>query len=273
MGEDLPSFKKPPVIETALSIQFKPIEDFTNAHLGLFWNRLRAEYPRVSDAEPIQPQIERFGSQLVRRPRLPTFQVVAGHGAARLQMTSADERTMVQLQNGRLVYNWRRLADGRYPGWENVLPRFQTAFGTLKAMLKDEGLGRVEPNQWEVTYVNHMIKGVDWQEPADWPGLLPGFIGHAARGSVGMAEYVEGNWRFLLPEEAGRLHVNVFHGFTGTEPDAPEVLVLQLTARGGIDMDRGIDASSGLVRGRAAIVQMFAAATGQVAHQRWERER
>ena len=65
----LPAFRKPPVVETVLGVQFDPIPGFSNAHLGAFWKRLLAhensgsagEWRTLTDAPPIEPTFERFG--------------------------------------------------------------------------------------------------------------------------------------------------------------------------------------------------------------------
>ncbi len=272
MSSSLPSFQNPPVIETALSVQFKPLRGFANAHLGLFWDRIRREFPKTADADPILPQEELFGDQILRRPRLPSFRIVAGEGAARLQMISEDNRAMVQLQNGRLAYNWRRMVDGEYPRWRTVMPKFESARDTLADFLSSEGLGEIEPNQWEGAYVNHLTRGRDWEEASDWSRLIPGLIGTAGVAPVGKTESVGCNWRFALPEDRGRLHIDLFHGFSGAEQTAEEVLVLQLTARGGVKSLDGWGTAAGLEIGHAAIVRTFAAITGAEAHNQWERE-
>lgn len=270
MDQSLPSFRNPPVIETAVSVQFQPIKGFSNAHLGLFWRELRSEFPKLRDAGPIEPQIEKFGSG---RPtaRFPMLKVAASQPAARIWMMADDGHTMVQLQNGRLVYNWRRLDDGEYPRWQQVEPGFQTAFTRLERFLDSEGLGQIEPNQWEVTYVNHLLRGRDWDEPADLPEILPGLIGSTDRVCSASFESVDSHYQFVLPDDAGRLHVELSHGFSGSDEGAPELLVLQLTARGGIEPDgRGL--SEGITLGRECVVRTFSEVTGKSVHETWERE-
>lgn len=271
MDQPLPSFRSPPVIETALSVQFQPIKGFGNAHLGLFWDCVREQYPERQDAMPIEPQIERFGRGQPRA-RFPQLRIAASQPAARLRMASADGHRMLQLQNGRLVYNWRRLKDGEYPRWHLIEPEFQGALAELAKFLLGEGLGSIEPNQWEVTYVNHLIQGREWQTSADWPSLLPGLIGSVGEVSAGNFESFGCHCQYVLPEEAGRLHVELSHGFSGTDDDdeAQELLVLQLTARGGLE--EGRDVASGLAIGRAAIVRSFFEVTGAKAHKAWEVE-
>lgn len=260
------------MVETAVSVQFKPLPTFSNAHLGLFWARVRADYPNKSDADPIEPQTERFGSEAVRQPRLPTFRIVPSQAAARLQMSSASGDTMIQLQNGRLVFNWRRLPSGVYPRWAKVRPAFDNAVNKLNEFVAEEKIGAIQPNQWEVTYVNHLIKGREWSSPDTLNRVVPGLVGGAVRPPVGSLETLACNWHVCLPQNLGRLHIDLFHGFAGLEDGAPEILSLQLTARGGIQPESGHDLGSGLELGRSAIVTMFNAITSQEMHVLWGKE-
>jgi len=232
----------------------------SNAHLGLFWSRVREAYPKLQDAEPIEPQIERFGTD-ARSERLPQLRIAAAHPAARLRMSSEDGHVMLQLQNDRLVLNWRRLGGGaEYPRWTTVEPQFWSAFRELERFARDEQLGVIEPNQWEVTYLNHLAKGREWQSPGDWRRMLPGVIGSTDVITSGTLESTGCHAHFVLPENAGRLHVDVTHGFAGTDEAADELIVVQLTARGTADESR--DLASGLSLGRRAIVRSFAEIAG-----------
>lgn len=271
MDQALPSFRKPPVVETALSVQFLPLKRMSNAHLGLFWNRVRETYPKLQDADPIEPQIERFGTDLPRA-RFPQLRIAASHPAARLRMSSDNGHVMLQLQNGRLVFNWRRLdGETEYPRWTRVEPRLQAALQELTTFAEAEELGPIEPNQWEVTYVNHLVRGREWSTPSDWQDVLPGVIGSTGVVSVGQFESMGCHAHFALPDNAGRLHVEVTHGFAGPDEDADELLIVQLTARGGID--RSGDVSAGLALGREAIVRSFGQITGErVRIDVWEQE-
>ena len=66
----LPRFDSPPVVETALSVQFAPLSGFTNAHAGWFWkNYLPSEWYRVVPAVRINDVFENFGEN--RKWKLP----------------------------------------------------------------------------------------------------------------------------------------------------------------------------------------------------------
>ncbi|MGC9225045.1 MAG: hypothetical protein ACP5E2_14070, partial [Terracidiphilus sp.] len=42
-----PEFKNPPVVETALAIEFAPIKGWSVVHYGALWERFRSRYPKV----------------------------------------------------------------------------------------------------------------------------------------------------------------------------------------------------------------------------------
>lgn len=273
MSKDLPSYKNPPVVETVLSVQFEPVKGFKNAHLGLFWNELKESYPQIEDAELIARQEEKFGDEIKLGSlgsRLPRFQIGRGDAATRLRMVSVDNHAMVQLQNDRLVFNWRRMDKGEYPRWQNVQPRFMDALDKLRVFLDRQSLGAINPNQWEVTYVNHLLKGREWHTPSDWPNLVPGLVGSTSSAKTVAPESLECKWKFLIPEATGRLHIDLFNGYTEPDPNSQEVLVLQLTARGGIDPTDHEGVVNGLEKGHSTIVCTFDEITGSGAHDLWE---
>lgn len=275
MDKALPHFEDPPVIETALSIQFAEIHGFGNAHLGLFWSRHRATFPTMSDADPIFPQREVFGTERTQPPQ-PLRVRLGGVPTARLQMTTTDQSRMVQVQNGRLVYNWRRTGKGGYPRWTAVKPDLIGYWEDFQAFVAESKLPAAVPNQWEVVYVNHLLKGRDWASPEDWADLVPGVLGRSERLVGGNLEALAANWHIGLHGDGGRLHIELFHALavSNSDPEAEpmELLTLQLTSRGPISGE-GIEAiDAGLELGHVAIVQNFAAITGDVAHERWRRQ-
>src|SRR5262245_55135596 len=107
----LPDYISPPVVETVLGVQFARLPGFTNAHLGAFWKSLDAtEWPTVSDAPPLQPQFERFSeaAKWARGLQLQLTPIPAG----RVQIKNRAGDRMIQVQNGRLHFNWLGDAGG-----------------------------------------------------------------------------------------------------------------------------------------------------------------
>lgn len=105
-------WKRPPVIEVVLGVQFAPLEHFNNGHLGWFWREMKGEYPKATDSAPIQTVVENFGDE----PEFgfPGIGFAPARGDSRLRMTSAgDGSRMIQVQNGWLVVNWMKREGNR----------------------------------------------------------------------------------------------------------------------------------------------------------------
>lgn len=269
---DLPNFRRPPVVETVLGVQFNRIARLSNAHLGVFWKFITSAWSAdagpwtVTDAPAIEPAFERFGEQLAWTPEQLTVQL-SQETNTRLQIRDATGSAMIQLQNGRLHYNWIGRRDGEpYPRYATIRPRFHRAYEALCDFLRAEGLDAPQPNQWEITYVNHIPKGTVWNDPRDWAQLLVGLPGCWSEPSAVRLESIGGTWHFEIPPQRGRLHVDVRHAKLLQDPPA-EVLRLTLTARGPVAEETSLGA--GLDLGRIAIVSTFRDITSPAAHQYW----
>src|SRR5690349_146441 len=114
--------KRPPVVETILGVQFEPLPKFRNAHLALFWKRLGKDWTVPNDAPLLVPQFEQYGAEVWRLPSLQ-LQVIQD-ASARAQIRNRDENRMIQVQNGRLHYNWLGQAGGDYPRYRTIRPEF-----------------------------------------------------------------------------------------------------------------------------------------------------
>src|SRR5438046_8808907 len=99
--QDLPDFRKPPVAETVLSLQFEPVAGLTTAHLGLLWNRFREELPLIEELPPLPPTSERFGPPFGARVEV-TF--VQKPPVPRLWFLNESKTELVQVQPDRLIH-------------------------------------------------------------------------------------------------------------------------------------------------------------------------
>ena len=263
-----PVFQKPPVVETVYSVQFDPLPDFRNAHLGAFWCILGEAWPTVADASLLPSARELFADERMWMPAGLMRIALKDDEASRIQIRNAAGDRMIQLQNGRFIYNWIRGKDGLYPGAQLIRPEFDQMLSKFEAFLKDHRLGPMKPNQWEVTYVNHFVRGTVWQTPLDWPGLFDGkLVQPAAPLSPLELESLGGTWRYVIPERRGRLHVEVIHCRTGPDSAAEEAVILKLTARGPMPKEGGLDA--GLQLGHDVVVSSFKKLHSEAARQHW----
>lgn len=265
----LPSYRRPPVVETVLGVQFQAIPGLTNAHLGAFWGQLEGKWPTVADAPTLDPVYERFDAAAAWRG-IRAKLTLTSDPAARLQIRNDAGDAMIQVQNGRLHFNWLGHGGSAYPRYTQVRPRFDAVMKQFVDFLRGHALGELLPSQWEVTYVNHIPKGTVWSSTADWPGLFPGLPGIWSPPSAVRLETFNGAWRYEIEPQRGRLHIEIGCVRAGS-PQGLETLRLTLTARGpACNQD---EVAAGLYLGREVIVRTFTEITSPKAHEYWGRER
>lgn len=262
--EHIVNFKRPPVVETVLGFQFEALSEFRNTHMALFWNILKSDkvlgldWLVPLDTPPLEPAVETFpdGSWAGLGLQLKLTQ----NPASRIQIRSADDTRMVQLQNGRFHYNWLGHGGSVYPHYSQIRPEFDEVYRRLELFLADEQLGELKPSQWEVTYVNHLPKGSVWNQPQDWTGVFQGFPHSQEFPETLTLESMGAEWHFEIKPQLGRLHIRLNHGRTKNNGSS-ELLRLTLTARGPIAVapDGPSDLGQGLELARKIIVSTFRA--------------
>ncbi|MEM1354386.1 MAG: TIGR04255 family protein [Planctomycetota bacterium] len=264
---NLPSYANPPVVETATSIQFPRSRNLRNQHLWEYWfSFLRDKYPNTSDQFPLDPIMEATGENAPLHNALPTIRPAAPED--RIQATTNSGRGMVQLQNGRVIYNWRKLDGGEYPRWDKTYDQFINHMNHFFKYLSDISIGPVQPNQWEVVYVNHLMQGIDWDSESDWPNLLPGIFSKQVLSSI-EPESINLQFQYKAQGFNGRFYISLEKAVLAKDRDK-ELLVLKLTSRGGIP--KGSNIHDQFLAGRQLIVETFDSVTSEDAHKRWGKE-
>ena len=267
----LPSFGRPPVVEVVLGVQFELIPGFTNGHLGAFWSYLggKGEWPRVTDAAQLPQEFERFGADL-KWSRMDEIKVgLSQTPTARIQLANRPEDRMLQVQNGRLLYNWTGGGNGQYPRYNIIRPEFDRLLKQFKDFLHDQNLPPIQVNQWEVSYFNHLFQGTVWNEPSDWgkifnfPAIPPQAVDSCRLESVG------GQWVYEIEPQLGRLRIKIQTGWSA--PNEKQILVCNLSARGSVrEPEDQADVSAGLDLGHKIIVTGFRDLTSKEAREYWQ---
>lgn len=273
---NLHSYLNPPVVETLLGLQFEPLPEFKNVHLGVFWATLGPEWAKVSDAPASPPELERFGEDQMLGPfgamKFGMFQVF-GAPPMRIRMESIDGDRAVQIQNGRIFFNWVKGKTGSYPQYDSLKPAFRELFDKFCQFVKDWKLGELVLNQWEVTYVNHLPKGTVWNSPADWSALFSPIAQLSPDSEFLELESFGGERHYIIPPNKGRLHVQLRHTRTDTGPTGTEVIILKLTARGPITPEENRSPTafdSGLNLGHDVVRKSFERLTSEGARNHWK---
>jgi uncharacterized protein (TIGR04255 family) len=193
-------FEKPPVVEVFCGVLFGQLPELRTAHVGVYWSRIRKEFPIVDEAPLLSPSIETFS------PASPV-EIEAGFvpPLARTWFQRADRRGLIQLQGDRFVYNWKRASptDGDYPSYDRVILDFERQWQEFCDFVAKEGLGGLVPRQLELGYVNII-------PDASVPAGDPVFVDHARNVSRSrfLPEPESLAWRtsYAFPD-SGRLHV------------------------------------------------------------------
>lgn len=266
----LPDYDNPPVVETILGVQFEPLAGWRNAHLGAFWKTLDTdEWPNVFDVPPLPLQFEQFTEQ-ARWATVGAQFKITQVPLARLQIKNRDGNQMIQVQDSRLHFNWLGQTGGQYPRYEKVRAGFVWALQRFIEFVDQEQVGDFRPNQWEVTYLNHIPRGTVWNTPNDW-GFFRPLAAVPTIGDLVQGESFEGGWHFVIPEQRGRLHVQWGHGRKAQPEDEQEIIVLNFTARGqvtesGNPTEKILD---GVDLGHETIVKSFEAFASKAANEHW----
>lgn len=258
-------YNNPPVVETVLSVQFNRLANFGAGQLGSYWKELGADWTDVTDTSAVDPVFERFDDS-ARTWKSSAFEVKFSQQVdVRLQIRNAAKDRMIQVQNGRFFYNWLGSADGTYPSYEFVRPEFDEQWDRFREfVLSNSEENSVQPNQWEVIYVNHIPCGTVWKKVSDLPEVLT-FLKQLPLGDLGLnSRNIGGEWQFEIAPQKGTLYLTL--GMK-QENDIANV-VMTLLARGPISEDES-SLDKGLELGHKTITEAFDRLTSVIAKKHW----
>ena len=270
---DLPEFENPPVVEVALEVQFSELRGYRAVHAGILWSAVfRGAFPRFAEHPPLNPAFEAFGPHSPAARRLE-FKQLAGMPVPRLWFVNADETQLIQFQADRFVHNWRKTGStGSYPRYESLKARFFEELDQIDAFLRREVIGKIEPNQCEITYVNsiRLDDGSDIRMRPEvalrsWSPVNPDDSDPSA--TLPPVENATFSVRYIMQsngEPVGRLHVSA-------QPADGPTLRLDLTARGAPSEPTFAAVANFLDQGREAVVRGFTALTTPDMHKAWRR--
>jgi len=269
---DLPDFASPPLEEVVLGLQYATDKEILAHHIGLYWERIRDDFPAVQQHDPIAEQIEDLSeeSHSAGIGKLGLRLMTGAPPLPRCWFLSASGAKLIQLQPGRLLHNWRKVVgDEGYPHFEALRDEFMDRWEEFSRFAEESGLGQPKVNQAELTYVNHIEKGACWEDIQDMPKLFSFLATPSQADRLPRLEAGEYHLHYRLPTDLGRLHVEV-------EPvvrrrDMSVVLRMTLTARGPTKGNEPADVLQWFQSGRESVVWAFTSLTREKAHECWGR--
>ena len=266
---DLPEYEQPPVTEVVCGVLFKSLRRLLAPHLGLLWERFREEYPSCKHMAPLAPVVEGYGNAPAVQMELSDIPLMP-----RTWFVHRLDNGIIQVQQDRFLHNWRRVrAEDEYPRYDAVIKMFRDRLETFASFLADQDLGTITPVQYEMTYVNEIPQGQGWCSRGEVGAVFPD-LSWRAEGDRFLSEPEAVNCRFSfrLPDEEGRLHAAIR---TSSRTDTgQEVLLLELTARGFLDVGRTDAMWDWFDLAHEWIVRAFCDLTGEDIQKRvWGRRR
>jgi uncharacterized protein (TIGR04255 family) len=214
-AQALPDYQNPPLNEIAIGILFEPLNQWQTRHVGQFWSEVSKEYPATEDQPPIL--------DVEQAPRLQ-------HLPRRTFLVSQDQNFVIQLQESRFLFNWRkRKDDDVYPRFDAFFQKFLQAWAAFSKFVERERLGQLKPIRYELSYINHLEQtdkpvattAEQYVRMFDWSTLHATFLPPPSG--------INTIWTFQLPEPLGVGQANLGQG---KRADGREVLVFIMSCVG-----------------------------------------
>lgn len=261
-------FVNPPIIELVLGAQFSPLTKFTTGHFGLFWNDLGKDWTEPGDGPLIEDQFELFDRPRWRAPIAVQLRLEPLRLPGRFTLGHKNKDRLLQIQASRFHLNWRK-REGFYPSYKNLIAEFEAMFARFAGFAAQTGLGELDLNQWELTYIDAFPQAEYWNTPTDWATFLPGLFGQLfPTDGLGIGlENREAQWSYEIQPKRGRLHIAAGPGRVGE--DKRDALLLQMTARGPLGKGGAKTLREGLDLGHAAAVGAFLRVTSEEVKKCW----
>ena len=270
----LPSFRRPPIGEVLLALQFEQLALLDLRHVAPLVERFGAKYPNFETQTPLSPAVERFdGPRPVRGISIDMMDVPL---FPRVWLVDSKGEELVQIQRDRLMHNWRHTPIGsEYPRYPRLRDEFAADWAVMDTFVRENRLGSLLPTQCEVAYVNQIE--VDGDRVHDDPSKYFSFFAAPIYGH-GQAQFeaVTYSSSGVAQEQAdkgtlaGRLFVEVTSGVNTTTK--------KLSYQFGLTL-RGAPLAQDLASvlqffdfARARIVRTFAELTTPEMHKKWERQ-
>lgn len=257
-------FKRPPLNEVVLGVQFAVPSGFHQIRAWEVWELFKTRFRVVQELPALEPGFETFGPpQGIRFG----FSLVAGQPQTRYWFLTDSGDELIQFQADRLLHNWRKVGDQRneYPRFERMIEDYASELRTTDTYFRKSDPKGLQINQCEISYINHIYLDQDGlKTPQDWITFL-------TINEPTPEDYAASFRRILRAPDGrpvGRLTCEASSGYNN---QGRPLIILQLTVRGapgGSSVDAALDF---LKNGRDKINFLFDEVTTESAQIRWER--
>ncbi|WP_161972370.1 TIGR04255 family protein [Glaciihabitans arcticus] len=143
----LPKFENPPVAETAMGVEFSPVEGLGFIGLTRLQERWAQRFPILTEMGGMPPTYD----------SAPPFEFVQGTPPVRVWAEGIEDGLLVQTQADRLILNWRHnFTPAPYPGYHMLRAEYEALWNQFLEFLGEFNLRAPAPIAAEYTYVNNV---------------------------------------------------------------------------------------------------------------------
>ena len=256
-------FKNPPINEVVVSAYFSPpLSDFRSEHVGLFWEKIRVDFPIVRQQPPVASPVSAGLEVNADEPfPMPRYWFIAD-----------DDISLIQIQKNAFMFNWRR-RDDAYPRFHrNIKPAFDRYYGLFSEFIRAE-IQDEEPSidLCELTYINAVERCEFWGGPEETERVIPSFpLLSPGIEVLGPPEF-NCNFGYRIESDM-QLSIAIRNGVMAQQADAP-VLIFEIRAGARFGHAQKSEADEWFERAHDSIAQCFVGMTHRdIQSEHWERE-
>ncbi len=215
-----PDFQDPPINEIACGIQFDLIDwDFLSEHQ--IYNEVKREFNTVEKHPPLAQAFDKLSKSATNTMNtLPPF--------FRYYFLNDNKDKLIQLQNGRYLFNWRKTPDRKnvYPHFSVVYKEFFENWKKVSAILSKKN-DKLKVNQFELTKVNHFFLDDFGIDKGEFYEVMTIFKNSNL---LKKSDVVDTRFAMPIPELNG--HISVTSKTANRNKDKKDIIVMELTVRG-----------------------------------------
>ena len=261
-------FDNPPVIEIALAVQFDPIQQLSSSVLGAFWSEVKERFPQMKQLQPL-PEVMLVPPERKLGENWPefVFNKPGTSGHARLALSTAGGDRILQLQNSKLVYNWKKVGASVSPGFSRLRGELQELFAGLCRFANAQPKVQII----ECSYVNHIdVASEDLYEQV-FPFVRPRDLVARAEGGCCPADLNVAQVSQWIPEVNGLVEANAQTRLFGAEGAQQKKIVLSISGRSvSVKDGQGSDVLDGrFVELQKRVLEGFMSCSSAVVKEEW----
>ena len=161
---DLPSFESPPLTEVVIAARLKRANRYSLLTLGDLARQLaKAGFSKIEERPGYEAPAESFGPASEQSGL--SLELLSGPPPIRYWFSNEAGDELLQIQSNWFAANWRKVAPaGEYGRWESRWDAFQRWITVFAGVVSD---GKLDFDQVEVTYVNHIEPEEVWSHHGD----------------------------------------------------------------------------------------------------------